>query len=563
MPNLKFKQLLILSNSTKSANQFEFHESFNLITANDNSVGKSTLVKLLFWSLGCEPSFDTTWDGLDCKTMVKFQIDKSNYEVIRYKDLMSLKENDAEYCHYPKISGDYSVKMADILGFKALLPNRKTGELECPPPAYYFIPFYIDQVKSWSSAWNNFEKLGQYDKWRNTIIKYHIGLLTPAHFELDAKKSEKREVAVQIEKLNTAIEIVESYTPMISKATISSAKFEAMTAEIKEDLNKLSVEQEKALERRALLESEFVYLEHQKNISIKIISELDKDYKFSIENINDDEIECPLCGVIHENSIINRASIMTDKMQAENQLESINNELKSIGEKLANANINLDKIRLRISEINEKYTILDNEVIVPFTDIIENIAGNSIKNNVVNNRKNKLVEEGQLKKEIKAIQKELKDVLTKEDIENINNDFISIFSNYVKILNAEAVNLSAIKTPLDYNKLIKEGGAAEGARAVLAYYLTIFTMVEKYGHEVVSPLVIDTPNQQEQSHTNYDQIVDLVTNKISADSQVILCAMENPLLKPFMEKAKIILLDNNKLLDKSKYQEIKVEFDKV
>ena len=36
---------------------------------------------------------------------------------------------------------------------------------------------------------------------------------------------------------------------------------------------------------------------------------------------------------------------------------------------------------------------------------------------------------------------------------------------------------------MDYNKVIKEGGAAEGARAILAYYLTIFTMVEKFGNE--------------------------------------------------------------------------------
>lgn len=563
MPNLKFKQLLILSDSTKSANQFEFQEGLNLITANDNSVGKSTLVKLLFWSLGCEPSFDTTWDGLDCKAIVKFKIDNSNYEVKRYKDLISLKDNDSEYIQFTKITGDYSVKMAEILGFKALLPNRRTGELENPPPAFYFIPFYIDQVKSWSSAWNNFEKLGQYDKWKNTIIKYHVGLLTPAHFELDTKKNEKKEVLVQIEKLDTALEIVESYIPQISNATTSSEKFEAMTIEIKEDLNKLSLEQEKALGVRALLESEYVYLEHQRIISIKIISELDKDYKFTIENVKDDLIECPLCGEIHENSVINRTSIMTDKMQAENQLNSINIELKKLDVKLSNANNNLYKVRQRISEINQKYRILEDENMISFNDIIENIAGNSIKNNVITNKKNKLDEESILKKEIKEIKKELKEILTKKDVEDINSDFILTFTNYVKILNAEAVNLSAIKSPLDYNKLIKEGGAAEGARAVLAYYLTIFSMVEKYGHEVVSPLVIDTPNQQEQSHTNYDQIVDLITNKISKESQVILCAMENPLLKPFIEKAKVINLDSKKLLDKSKYKKIKIEFDKI
>lgn len=37
--------------------------NLNLITANDNSVGKSTLLKLIFWGLGCEPELDTTWNS--------------------------------------------------------------------------------------------------------------------------------------------------------------------------------------------------------------------------------------------------------------------------------------------------------------------------------------------------------------------------------------------------------------------------------------------------------------------------------------------------------------------
>jgi len=113
---------------------------------------------------------------------------------------------------------------------------------------------------------------------------------------------------------------------------------------------------------------------------------------------------------------------------------------------------------------------------------------------------------------------------------------------------------------LDYNKIIKEGGAAEGVRAILAYYLTVFTMVEKFGSEVKSALIIDTPNQQEQSHTNYDKIVDLLTNEITSDTQIIMSAMENEHLKPFATKAKVIVLDKNKLLLKEKYDELKNEF---
>ena len=46
MKNLEFKRLVVASDTLKSGNQFEFKPRFNLITANDNSFGKSTLGKV-------------------------------------------------------------------------------------------------------------------------------------------------------------------------------------------------------------------------------------------------------------------------------------------------------------------------------------------------------------------------------------------------------------------------------------------------------------------------------------------------------------------------------------
>jgi predicted metal-dependent TIM-barrel fold hydrolase len=115
---------------------------------------------------------------------------------------------------------------------------------------------------------------------------------------------------------------------------------------------------------------------------------------------------------------------------------------------------------------------------------------------------------------------------------------------------------------MDYNKVVKEGGAADGTRAILAYYLTIYSLIQKFGNEVVAPFVIDTPNQQEQSLSNYDKILDLITNKLSKDSQIILCSLNTERLKPIKEKAKIIQLTAKKLLDETKYQSLLVEFEK-
>lgn len=584
MPNLKFKRLLILSNSTKSANQFEFSETLNLITAVDNSVGKSTLVKLLFWGIGCEPTLDTNWSTTDSKTIVEFSVDTNDYIVKRYKNQISLKIKNEDFVDYEKITGEYSQKVAEILEFKALLPNRSSGLMETPPPAFYFLPFYIDQKRSWSKAWDNFEKLEQYKNWRSTIVKYHVGLLTPKHFELESEKADKKDtknlVQSQIERIETTLDVVEEYIPHLTNATTETKEFELLTEEIKVDLKNLQEEQEKILSQLTSLNGDRVYLEQQQIITEKIISELDKDYKFTIENIEEDEVECPLCGVVHENSIINRTSIMTDKSQAENQLQSILTELGKINKKIDNANVKLDKARESILKINEKYVIseelpvskhIENKSLIKsdekeikdfnFNQIIESIAGNAIKKSVLNDKIEKVNSVDTLKKDIRQLGKEQKGLITLEDIEKINNSFSSIFSDYIELLDAEAVNISSIESPLGYNKIIKEGGAAEGSRAILAYYLSIFTMVEEYGNEVKSALVIDTPNQQEQSDTNYEKIVNLLTNRTSKKTQVLLCAMENEHLDQFRKKAKIITLTKDRLLLKSEYEEVKKVFD--
>lgn len=134
MPNLKFKQLLVLSSSARSANQFTFGPSLNLITANDNNVGKSTIVKLLFWTFGCEPFFDTNWTNTDSRTIVAFEIGTKSYEIYRYKSIIKLKEADSDVIEtYTEVTKEFSKRIAAMFSFHALLPTRKDKLVEPPP----------------------------------------------------------------------------------------------------------------------------------------------------------------------------------------------------------------------------------------------------------------------------------------------------------------------------------------------------------------------------------------------------------------------------------------------
>jgi hypothetical protein len=567
MRNLYFRQLLLLSNSQKSGNLFKFKKKHNLIIADDNSVGKSTLIKLPLWALGCEPVLDTKWNTLDCKVLLEFSLDGEDYSVMRYANTIYWKKAEGKYKKYIGITGEYSKMFADLVNFKALLPNRsENAELVTPPPSFYFLPFYIDQKKSWTHAWENFEGLGQFAKWKPIVIKYHIGYLTSKHFEYEEEYYKEqiriKELNDSIQKIDYALEVVSDHVAN-KEITLDKKVFDKMTLEIQQELSRLAREQETSLDHLSSLTSDKVYVEHQKMMAEHLIKELDRDYIFSVENIQDDDVECPLCGTVHENTIVNRASILADKKQAANQLENIVKQLNSISMKIQKQKNKIDDIKAKIDDINTKYMITDDSKDIPLNEVIEKFAYQSIDRNINNTKKEKIVNIDEAKSIQKEIRKEQKKLLTKERKEEINNSFIDLLTTYMKILNVEEINLSKIKTPLDYNGIIKEGGAAEGTRGILSYYLAVFSLVDIYGEEFKAPLIIDTPNQQEQSDINYENIIKLITTKIPDEEQVILCAMENEILKDFKKDANVIKLDSNKLLSTSKYEEIKIIFDEI
>jgi hypothetical protein len=559
MKNLKFNRLLVMSDTLKAGNQFQFQNKLNLIKATDNSVGKSTLVKLIFWTLGCDPYFDSTWNNFDCKAKLHFSIDTIDYNVYRYKNQIKFQTEDEEVVEYDKISGDYSLMLNQLLDFKVLLPNKKTNELESPPPAYYFTPYYIDQKKSWSEAWNNFERLAQYASWKSSVIGFHIGTLPPEYFtiqeEIYGNKNQLSELDEELNKLDTATEIINSYAPE-TNSTIIESKFMEMTSEIKETLSSLAQDQEELLDKITIYQGDKSYLSQQIQISKNIINQLEKDYQFAVENVDFDTFECPLCGVEHENSVVNRSSILTDKQNAEEQLLNLESENQKLETKIDKSNKKLADARIAIRTLNEKYQINVNDDKNVYTNIIETIASNSLRDKIRESRDVKIIKEKELKKDNRVLRRQQKELDTEERRETLDTFFNSQFSKYVKSLDAESVNISNINKPSDHAKIVKEGGAADGNRAVLGYYITIFRMIQEFGSEVVSPFVIDTPNQNEQSLDNYDKVIKLIGTELS-NSQIFLCAMENDQIASLETDANIIELTKDKILLKEKYKLVK------
>ena len=178
MTNLIIQKLQILSEKEKKAKIIEFSPTVTILTSDENTVGKSTVVKMVLWVLGCEPKFKDSWDIKSLQASLDIQIGRKLITVYRQYDFIAVKEGSKKWKRWEHITGEYSKYIASLVGFHVQLDDRnKTNSMSTPPPAFYFLPFYIDQSTGWTEAWTGFENLGQYANWKNEIIKNHVGLI--------------------------------------------------------------------------------------------------------------------------------------------------------------------------------------------------------------------------------------------------------------------------------------------------------------------------------------------------------------------------------------------------
>ncbi|EBN8183033.1 hypothetical protein D0618_08090 [Salmonella enterica] len=563
MRNLTFQRLVLISDSKRLANQFSFQKRLNLITGKDNSIGKSTLAKSLLWSLGCDPVFDEEWKSNDIKSILYFTINNKEYFSCRGTHSIILGAIGDEAQRYINITGDFSKDFSDLVNFKMKLPNRGDGNLETPPPAYYFLPFYIDQIKSWSSPWNSFENLGQYSSWKAPLIKYFTGYLKPEHFDIEENIYEyseiKKESAHKIEKFQSVVEVIVDNS-VDSPIALDNDDFIKIQNEIKNELYDLIDYQTRLYDAQATITSNIYDLESQYALAITSANELEEDYKFAVESIPTDNLECPLCGTLHDNSLPNRALLLSEKDSLLNEANSIASKIAELNSSLNSLNDDAQFITNEINRINKKY-ITDDDAVEKdlIAQVIDTISTENVSKNIQIKINNEDININKANSSIKELKKDQKKLLSTKEREELNSSFMSKLLANIEALGSTGINLSKVKSPIDYKQLLG-GGAAEAARGLLAYQLSILQQIHGAKSCVVPPFVIDTPNQQEQAGYRYETVIKELMRSVPQDYQIILCAMENDALNEFKRDANVIELNSNRLLTASQYNSLRSEY---
>lgn len=517
MKRLRFESLELLSLRERKARKIDFHPLMTVITGT-NDVGKSSVIKSLYWAFGASPAIThPTWSAANVKAMVTFTVDDIRYRILRDHNAIGIFDQDGRVLLVTsQITKELAPYLADLLDFQLVLTNRQ-GAPEIPPPAYAFLPFYIDQDSGWTKPMNSFDNLGQYADFRKPLLEFHTGILPNEYYRLEA---EKRRLQVEQRALEADRRVIQKAVERFKLEVQFDGlelSIEGHELAIEQLLGRIqsvrAVRQERA-KQLAGAQDERMLIEQQLQIVRASIVELERDATFAGEL--PDEVFCPTCGTSHQNDFANRYGIVQDREACFEFFSEARSRVTDLTAKAAKAESGVRLADRAIAEIQASIEVKKGDI--SLFEVIES-RGRAIASNMFDGQINELnLQIGKILLDIKDIAAGLDKLKDKDRRAAIVRFYSGFMLRYLKSL--DVTNFSAdevIKIPAR----IRETGS-DLPRAILAYFLAIIQTISKHSSSIFGPIVVDSPNQQDQDDTNVAKMIDLIISERPDQAQIVL-----------------------------------------
>jgi hypothetical protein len=524
--------------SERKARTIIFDEQITIITG-DNDTGKSSLVKSIFRCFGAEPQTHDAWARARVTGLLHFTVAQQDLAILRQGSIFTVFDRRKEILgQFQSITNELGPFLANLLKFGLKLQGRNDGQSITPPPAFYFLPFYFDQDRSWNKSWDSFVRLDQMSKWKLDLVEYHTGIKPNEFYELKGRQAllQKQRDQAQMD-LDVVRRIRDELSDQLQTLSFN-VDLDAFRDEITElivECEKIQKTADKVRDRLVTLHNERISLEAQSEIVKSSLSELDKDYVFLQKA--DSHVTCPVCNAVYENNFGEVFEIALDEDKCEDLLNRINDELWAVRKKIEAESakhqeheVETAKIRALLAKKKEQ---------VELKDLIEGHSKRQVKE-VLQGKlaglNNVLFEAEALLSNLKH---ELNKLISKERRKEITDMYRSFMRRYLLLLAVPSMADEAHKRVLA--RITEQG--SDLPRALLAYGFSILQTMRKYSTSVFAPIIIDSPIQQEQDKVNHVRILEFIRDHRPADVQLVVGVVDT---KGVDFGGKIINLQNEK-----------------
>lgn len=549
MKQLLLKEILLLSQKEKSALSLKF-DSKRTVIVGLNSTGKSCLMKSIYYTFGAQPhQMHSSWVDAQVSSLVRFTIDRLPYAILKQGKFYTLFDLHDEIIAQTTKASEIGVVLAELFDFKIRLMDKK-GEVVTPPPAYLFLPFYVDQDQGWSKTWSSFDRL-YLPNAKKDIASYHTGLRPNEYYEA---KGEIKVYEEQIKGLDNEEKLVRNLLGNLKQKltendfNISIEDFQKEITELLVECENLNTVQNRLKHNLSHFYNSKINLEAQQKITKRALEESHSDYVYAADSLGD-TVLCPSCGAEYENDFASRFGMAQDEQRCLELLAELKEELVEVDKAIQKVKQEFSGNNSMIVEIEKKLEAKKEEV--KLKDLIASEGKREIRTLLE-------AEVAQYRKQLAAVLLEkhhFEDIMkatedkTRKGI--INGKYLGYMSRFLKNLNVYSLDEKSYKS---ITSTIKESGSTQ-PRALMAYYYSTLHLASEYGSSAFCPIVIDAPNQQGQDKENLPLMLKFIIDNQPENSQLILAIEETHNID---FGAKIVnLTRKRKLLDPASFEAVK------
>ncbi len=555
MQKIIFEEMMILSNTKKKAVRVKFSPHKNLILGKNN-VGKSTLIKSLYHSLGADaPKLDNrTWTNDNPIYCVKFSVGGVSYYIVRDERSFGFFNLEKKLIsRHRGITKDEGIAhiINKLLDFNIEL-EAKDGAMRMASSAYYFLPFYIDQDEGWNNSWSSFNRLKMFNNYRKEMIEYHLGIKPQTYYDaLSQLNGLKKEFTKLSAEKTTLVDVRDKYKSrkQFQKVDLDPEAFKKELEELVDTYNEIYSKQKNHLNLIKNSRNEKLGIKDEINILEASAKELEADYTYLENPKTPDVVDCPTCGTGFDNSIGERFGLLDDIDYVLNLSKQKRKALMLTEDKLSKLDFEYDEIAKELSSV--KRLLEHTKENITLAEIIKSEGYKSMTESIAIDISTIDLQQARLESEIKSLKKDVK--IDK----NLKEQIIAFYQVKMK----ESLNsLNANLNEDDYKNPTKLVTAnvlgSDVPRIILAQYISFLHTMQKFNSFVYCPLIIDSPRQQEQDNKNTDAIFEFIFSSVLDEQQLILGTVDYEDAEIDSKINVIELKTKHSLLSSEQYQDV-------
>ena len=517
MKRLMIRKLIVISQSESRSLEVPFEKGLNIILGG-NKTGKSSIIKSIFTTLGCEcKRVEADWKKLVSTYLLFFKYGERQFCIVRQDKKFQIFENinnDFSCIIETNAFHEYSNCLMDILEIKMPCISKDGKQFNITPPLHFRFQ-YIDQDEGWSKIADSFKNVAYIKDWKANTNKYVCGYLDDSYYALQAQKAEhilerddkKKELnynqnfVSRITSTLTRIEDIESVEDVTTDIELLLAKAE--------ELRKLQFSYNAEM---TVLENDIYINQHKLHIVEHNLIETKKDIEYAMTQ--EDELICPFCGTIYSNGINEQLNITSDYAHCENLIAELKSSISVATKELEELKNKYNDVSVEIQSIEQK--VQNTQELLSYSSFYKSKGQFEIYESC---KRQLDVLQGEINSCVSKIaitDEKINEKKSKERSKDIREDI----ERYCRTL-ADAINLPKTFIQLrDFVQIVNRTGS-ETPRLVYMYQSALYLYNLNRAYSPFNFYVVDTPNQQGQDADNLGSIFKSLELFLSDEGQVI------------------------------------------